>query len=120
MTLRDNDNELIPVKKVIQSAHLSIKRAEELNSFSYKTISDIKDYDGHEIVEKIECEYLNNNLKVMDDIYIILTKIMEKNLINIKTDTVYIDCTYKIVPRGLKNYKLLVIIGFDNGSNQLI
>ena len=118
--LRGNEDELIPVKKVIQSAHLSIKRAEELNLFSFNTITDMKDYDGNKIVEKIECEYLKKNIKVKDDIYIILTKNMENNLINIKTDIVYIDCTYKIVPRGLKNYKFLVIIGYDSGNKQLI
>ena len=62
--LRGNEDELIPVKKVIQSAHLSIKRAEELNLFSFKTITDMKDYDGNKIVEKIECEYLKKNIKV--------------------------------------------------------
>ena len=37
---------------------------------------------------------MKDNLKIKEDIYIILTKNMKNNLINIKADTVYIDCTY--------------------------
>ena len=77
-------------------------------------------YDGEKIIEQIECEYLRNNLKVRDIIYIIITKNMKNNLLNYKIDTIYIDCTYKIVPPGFKNYKFLVIIGFDKGRNKLL
>ena len=80
----------------------------------------MKDYEGNEIVENVEVEYLKENLKIKDSINIILTKTMKNNLINIKADTVYIDFTYRIVPPGLKNYKFLVIIGFDKSNNQLI
>ena len=80
----------------------------------------MKDYDGNPIVEKLDCEYLKNNVKINDEIYIILTKNMENNLMNVKGETIYIDCTYKIVPRSLKNYKFLVIIGFNKSSDQLL
>ena len=39
---------------------------------------------------------------------------------NIKEETIYINCTYKIVPRILKNFKFLVIIGFNKSCNQLL
>ena len=57
----------------------------------------MKDYDGNPMVEKLDCEYLKNNVKINDEIYIILTKNMENNLMNVKVETIYIDCTYKIV-----------------------
>ena len=116
--LRENEQQVIPVKKVIQSAHLSVKKSDEIKSFAFKTITDMKDYDGNTIVEKLDCEYLKNNVKKNDEIYIILTKNMENNLMNVKAETIYIDCTYIIVPRSLKNYKFLVIIGFNKSSNQ--
>ena len=80
----------------------------------------MKDYEGNPIIEKLECEYLKNNIKIKDEIYIILIKNLKNNLININAETVYIVCTYKIIPRSLKNYKFLVIIGFNKGNNQLL
>ena len=35
-------------------------------------------------------------------------------------DTIFIDCTYKIVPPGLKKYKFSVIIDYNNKNNKLI
>ncbi len=45
---------------------------------------------------------------------------MENNLSNIKCDIIFVDCTHKIVPPGLRNYKFLVILGFVNSKNKLI
>ena len=45
---------------------------------------------------------------------------MENNLNKGCVDTIFIDCTYKIVPPGLKNYKFLVIIGYNHIENKLI
>ena len=51
---------------------------------------DMKDYEGNPIIEKLECEYLKNNIKIKDEIYIILIKNLKNNLININAETVYI------------------------------
>ena len=45
---------------------------------------------------------------------------MRNNLINIKPEQIFIDYIYKVIPPGWKQYKFLVIIGFDNNSNKFI
>ena len=49
-----------------------------------------------------------------------LTNNMQYNLINIKRNQIFIDCKYKIILQGLKNYNFFVIKGFDNINNKLI
>lgn len=55
-----------------------------------------------------------------DIIYLIITKNMEKNLNKGCVDTTFIDCIYKIVLPGLKNYKFLLILGYNNSTNKLL
>ena len=45
-------------------------------------------------------------------IYLILTNSMKSNSINI--NTIFMDCIYKIVTPGLKGYKFLIIVGYNN------
>ena len=45
---------------------------------------------------------------------------MKNILINIKPDQIFIDCTYKVLTSGLKQYKFFVILGFDINNNKLI
>ena len=75
---------------------------------------DLTDYNNQKIVEKINCKYMKNNLIKEDAIYLILTKNIKDNLNNETVDTIFIDCTYKIIPPGLRGYKFLVIVGYDN------
>ena len=49
-----------------------------------------------------------------------MTNHMKNNIYNEKCNTIFVDCTYKIIPPGLKKYKFFVIIGFDNLNNKLI
>ena len=65
-------------------------------------------------------KYKRNNFKNIDKIYMILTNNMKYNLINIKPNQIFIDCSYKLILPGLKNYKFFVIKGFDNINNKLI
>ena len=116
---RQNSNIKIPVKKVINSAHLHMKRINDLNNFSINNIRELIDYEVNQIVESLTSEYLKNNIIIKDDIYIILTNNMKKNLNEVKADNIFIDCTYKIIPPGLKNYKFLVVIGYNN-NNKLV
>ena len=44
---------------------------------------------------------------------------MKKNLVNNKIETVFLDCTYKIIPPRIKGYKFLVIIGYENINDKL-
>ena len=44
------------------TSHLSIKKSDEINSFAFKIITDMKDYEGNPIVEKLDCEYLKNKV----------------------------------------------------------
>ena len=92
----------------------------ELNDFAYNNITELKDNNGNNIVETITCEYYKDNLKVKDKVYMIITQNMKNNLLNINADTIFVDCTYKIIPPGLKNYKFLVIIGYNNINNKLL
>ena len=117
---RNNDSIKIPVKKVIASASIFNKRSKELKEFAFKCITNLKDYDNNNIVEELTVEFMRNNLKKNDKIYLIITNNMRKNLINIKPQQIFIDCTYKVIPPGLKKYKFFVIIGFDNNNNKLI
>ena len=120
ISTRADENIKIPVKKVINSAYLSLKRMNELNDFAYNNITELKDNNGNNIVETITCEYYKDNLKVKDKVYMIITQNMKNNLLNINADTIFVDCTYKIIPPGLKNYKFLVIIGYNNINNKLL
>ena len=117
---RQNSNIKIPVKKVINSAHLHMKRINDLNNFSINNIRKLIDYEGNQIVESITSEYLKNNIIIKDDIYILLTNNMKKNLNEVKADNIFIDCTYKIISPGLKNYKFLVVIGYYDNNNKLV
>ena len=80
---------------------------------------DLTDYNNQKIVEKINCKYMKNNLIKEDAIYLILTKNIKYNLNNETVDSIFIDCTYKIIPRGLRGYKFLVIVGYDNVKDKL-
>ena len=50
----------------------------------------------------------------------ILTDNIKNNLQNIKPNHIFLDCTYKIIPPALKNYKFFVILGYDSNMNKLI
>ena len=62
---------------------------------------------------------MKNNLLKEDIIYLLLTKNIKDNLNNETVDTIFIDCTYKIIPPGLRGYKFLVIVGYDNIKDKL-
>ena len=117
---RSNENIKINIKKVISSAQLSLNRIDDLEESTSKNIQNLTDFEGNKIVEILECEYIKNNIKKKDITYLILTKNMEKNLNKGGAETIFIDCTYKIVPPGLKNYKFLVIIGYNHIENKLV
>ena len=69
-------------------------------------------------METLTCKYFRNKIINEDLIYIILTENIKKNLSNFKPDTVFIDCTYKIIPPGLKGYKFLVIVGYSDTEDK--
>lgn len=60
---RLNDKNTIPVKKVIQSANLIIKRTKDLNNYAQNSLIELKDYYGNNIIEETYCEYSKNNKK---------------------------------------------------------
>ena len=119
MSSRFNEQIKIPLKKIISSAQLLLKRTEELNNFSINNILDLTDYNNGKIVQKLTCKYMKNNLIKEDLIYLILTKNIKDNLNNEIVDSIFIDCTYKIIPPGLRDYKFLVIVGYDNIKDKL-
>ena len=116
---RFNEQIKIPLKKIISSAQLLLKRTEELNNFSINNILDLTDYNNGKIVQKLTCKYMKNNLIKEDLIYLILTKNIKDNLNNEIVNSIFIDCTYKIIPPGLRDYKFLVIVGYDNIKDKL-
>lgn len=79
-----------------------------------------KRFDNNNIVEELTVEFMGNNLKQTDKIYLIITNNIRNNLINIKPEQIIIDCTYKVIPPGLNKYKFFVIIGLYNNSNKVI
>ena len=68
----------------------------------------------------MSAEYIRDNIKNKEEIYLIITKNMENNLINKKSGNIFIDCTYKIIHPNLKKYKFFVILGYDKDINKLI
>jgi len=86
-------------------ASISNKKSNELKDYAIKCINKLKDYNNNNIVEELSVEYTRNNLKHTDKIYLIITNNMKNNLVNIKPEHIFVDCTCKIIPPGLKQYK---------------
>ena len=87
--------------------------------FGINSIKSLTDYNNRNIVEEYTVEYYKNNIKNTDNIYLILTDNIKHNLQNIKPNHIFLDCTYKIIPPALKNYKFFVILGYDSNMNKL-
>ena len=119
LTSRFNNEKKISIKNIILSAQLLLKRTNDLYQFSKNNILNLKDYNNNNIVETLTCKYYRNNIINEDLIYIILTENIKRNLSNFKPDTIFIDCTYKIIPPGLKGYKFLVIVGYSDTEDKL-
>ena len=69
---RSNENIKINIKKVISSAQLSLNRIDDLEESTSKNIQNLTDFEGNKIVEILECEYIKNNIKKKDIIYLTL------------------------------------------------
>lgn len=111
-----DSNVKINLKKVIISAQLSYKNEEKLLNYSKDSLINLKDYNNDSLIEDLKCEYFKDSIRRTYINYLIITKNMRTK----KCDTIFIDCTYKIIPPGLKKYKFFVILGFDDWNNKLI
>lgn len=92
VSIKEDNNNKISIKKVLNSAKFLLGRIDELNNYSKNNLKDLKDYNNKNIINILSAEYIKDNIKYK--IYRRnITKNMENNLINKKPGNIFIDCT---------------------------
>ena len=108
----------VDLKKVLASAQLSYKNEMKLSNYTVDSLVNLKDYNNESIIEEIKSEYMKDNIKQVDKLYLIITKNMKNNLSNIKCDTIFVDCTYKCIPKTIENSNFpLLLIRYNRKHN---
>ena len=95
------------------------------NSTISEVINSLKLINKNMIIDvfKIKSEYLNKNKEIENreqEVFLISDNIMIKYLNYEKGKQFGIDCTFKIVPKSFKPYKLMTIYCIDKEKNNIV
>ena len=70
--------------------------------------------NNEEVVNKIDVSFKRKGVLYTKDIYAIMTKQMIENIANKNNTQYFMDVTYYATPPNNQNFKILIILAFDN------
>ena len=109
------------IKQEIQTAKTSVNITQKNKEDIIDLINSLKDNDNNPISYNYQYEILNNKTKKNEkyNIWLIMTKEMNKKLKNNKSSQFFCDTTYRCIPPTFKSYKLFIISSYDFNEKKI-
>ena len=121
--IKDDQNieieKLYNINNIIRSSYNSIRLLKEFKNIFTENITNLKINDEN-ITTKLKVNFIRKNKSFEKELFILMTKEMENNLISEDNSQYFADCTYYAIPPNKSKYKLFLILAFNKKKQKSV